>query len=344
MTAADSVLVLCGGRWVGMVLQLRRAMRQVAALRHGRLLVADQSEVTPGGCFADGAFVVPPIDDPAYPERLVELAEAERTRVVVPLIDLDLERLAPFTDRFAAVGAALVCPPPDLVELCLDKDRFATFAAEEGLPHPRQYALTDLVDHLYPVFAKRRRGFGSIGATICRTRQEAESTAARLEDTIFQEYIHAPEVSVDAFIAPDGRCSVRVPRLRDKVVGGEAWRSHTLPRGPATDLADRTIGALAARGLRGPLNVQVFLTDPPVLIEVNTRLGSASVLSNVAAGGRLLASVLAMACGESQVGDPDDYRVGLHLYRFVGDVFYDADGAVDILPAPDGGAANGAGR
>jgi carbamoylphosphate synthase large subunit len=92
-------------------------------------------------------------------------------------------------------------------------------------------------------------------------------------------------VSVDAYISHSGKCIVCVQRIRDKVVAGEAYRSHTVNIPAVRDLAMRTIEALFKLGLRGPLNVQIFACDPPVLIEVNARLGSASVFSSVACGG-----------------------------------------------------------
>ncbi|MGH7225196.1 MAG: hypothetical protein ACRELF_18395, partial [Gemmataceae bacterium] len=60
----------------------------------------------------------------------------------------------------------------------------------------------------------------------------------------------------------------------------------------------------------------------PWLIEVNARLGSASVLGNAATNGRYFASVLKHACGEPVDGDPDDYQEGMSLYRYWGDVFH----------------------
>ena len=60
------VLVTCGGKWVGIVLQLRAAMAAVPALCGGRVLVSSSKEATPAGAFADAAFVVPLIADPCY--------------------------------------------------------------------------------------------------------------------------------------------------------------------------------------------------------------------------------------------------------------------------------------
>ena len=329
----SNVLVNSGGKWVGMVLALREAMQTVEALCTGRIMVASMEAVTPAGCFADEAYVVPPIRDDRYIDSLLELCVEQRVRVVVPQIDLDLARLAPHLDTFAQVGTTVVCPNPDLVELCFDKSRFENFLRTERLPYPRTFILDELKEVEYPLFYKPRRGFGSMGSGICKSFQEAQTILAEMDDLVWQEYISCPEVSVDAYVSRSGKCIVCVQRIRDKVVAGEAYRSHTVNIPEVRDLARRTIEALTGRGLRGPLNLQIFASDPPVLIEVNTRLGSASVFSNVACGGRLMSAVLNEACGCFDDGDPDDYVVGMELYRFLGEVFHIGTQIVKISPA-----------
>lgn len=328
----SNLLVTCGGKWVGIVLQLREAMQRNVTLKRGRLVVASSDELTPAGCFADEAVVVPLIREPDYIPRLLDVCQDYSIRIVVPLIDLDLDRLAPHLHAFAAIGTTVICPPPDLVAVCLDKLEFAQFAEEQGLRHPRTCAADNLDGLSFPAFYKQRRGFGSIGSGICRSAAEAEDLAARMPDLLFQEYLSDQEITVDAYISLEGKCIVCVPRIRDKVVAGESYRTHTVRRSGAVDLALRTISALARRGLRGPLNVQMFDTDPPCLIEVNTRLGSASVLSNVACQGRLLDALLHEALGGIADGDPDDYTVGLALSRFLGDVFHTGSQVVDVKP------------
>jgi carbamoyl-phosphate synthase large subunit len=327
-----AVLVPSAGKSVALVLQLKEALAGVPPLRSGRVLVADRAPVTPAGVFADASFIVPAVTHFAYVEALLRICREEGVRVVLPVIDLDLDRLSPHVDDFAAVGTTLVAPAPHLKELCLDKRRFEAFCLQCGLPHPRGHGRGALADATFPLFAKKRRGFGSIGAMVCRSLDDARLALARDPDLVFQELVDAPEVSVDAFVRRDGRCLVRVPRVRDKVVGGEVQQSHTILRGAATDLADQTIAALARRGLTGPLNVQLFAGSPPMVIEVNTRLGSGSVLANVATEGRLLASVLRDACGIECDGDPDDYAAGLWLQRYWGDVVHDGRSVLDVHP------------
>src|SRR5207248_1208726 len=150
--------------WVGMALQLMDAMGQVPALREGRLFVADRANVTPAGCFADAALRVPEVVDPAYVDRLSEICAEHHIRVIVPHLDIDLVRLAPHRNRFDPFGTRIICPPPELVDLCGDKLRFAAFAHSEHLPYPRQYSNDSLHEGLFPLFMKRRRGSASVGA------------------------------------------------------------------------------------------------------------------------------------------------------------------------------------
>ena len=49
---------------------------------------------------------------------------------------------------------------------------------------------------------------------------------------------------MDAYINTGGRCIVRVPRIRDKIVDGEAVQAHTIRSAPVADLVDRTVAAL----------------------------------------------------------------------------------------------------
>lgn len=327
--SGENILVTCGGRWVGMTLALRQAAQELGA---GRVFVADRDPLTPAGVFSDGQVRVPAIHASDYVDVLVEVCTRMEVGVVVPLIDIDLERLAPHKQRFADCGVHLVAPPPDIVDLCLDKLRFDEFCREEGLPTAPRLDVTDPSALAYPVFCRPRRGFGSIGSELVRDEVRLQALLARGE-LIVQSVVTAQEVSVDAYVNREGRCTLLVPRLRDRVVGGEALRSHTIEEEESTALARRTVDALSRKGLRGPVNVQLFLKRPHLLIEVNTRLGSCSVLSNAATGGRLLRSILREAMGELAGGDPSDYERGLAVYRYTGDVFHSGESVRRLAPA-----------
>jgi hypothetical protein len=72
-----------------------------------------------------------------------------------------------------------------------------------------------------------------------------------------------------------------------------------------------------------------------MLIEVNARVGSASVLANQATGGRLFTSILLEACGGISEGDPDDYREGLQLSRYWGEIYHQETNTCGFFPNRD---------
>lgn len=331
----QNVLITCGGKWAGIVCQMRSSMRLVPQLRAGQLCVADAEAITSAGVFADRQFVVPRIADENYISSLLELCESAQIRVLVPRVDVDMIRLAPYVEEFRRRGTTIVVPTVETVHLCFDKTEFDQFAEQHGIRVPRSVTAASVAEAQYPIFFKRRCGFGSIGSGIARTAEEALIAQANDSDLIFQEFFAASELSVDAFISHTGSPVYAVQRVRDKVLGGEAVRSHTVKNRSIGDTALELLMALAHRGLSGPVNLQMFASDPPAVFDVNPRLGSASVLSNVATGGRLFAAVLQEACGgTAQSLSVDDYEEGLFLYRYFGDVFYRADGSSQLTTPP----------
>ena len=332
MKHSANVLVTCAGKWVGHVLQLRLAMQEIDAIRHGKLFVADRAPVTPAGYFADMQFTVPPIPAFDYIDALLDICRRHDVRVVVPLIDIDLLRLTEHEERFAQIGTTLVSPGRRIADLCFDKLAFEAFAGTEGIPMPRRFTATEIDGAPFPLFFKPPRGFGSINTGVCATVDDAKKLLATRPETILQEYVQAPEISVDAFVASSGLCTVRVQRVRDKVVGGEVVQTHTVKLADVRQVAGATIDALSRQGLRGPVNVQLLVGAKPLVIEVNSRLGSGSVFSNAACHRRLFRSVLQEACSIATDGDPEDYRENLHLYRFWGDLIHDGVTPLQVFP------------
>ena len=324
-----NVLITCGGRWAGMVAQVRATLPRVPALAAGRVLVADLELVAPAGYFAHEAVAVPPLKDPRYVPRLLELCREKQVRVLLPLIDIDMAQLVPHHEAFAAAGVTLMAPAPELMEVCFDKVAFDAFARAHGLRAPYLHAPDELDSAPYPLFYKPRHGFGSRSTGFVTSEAKAREALVEDPNLIFMEGLSGPELSVDALISRDGRILHAVQRIRDKVVGGEVARSHTVKLGPITQAVEKALRALAGVGFHGPANLQFFLSEEPALFDVNLRLGAGgSTLANMATGGHFFESMLREACGELAQAPERDYEEGLALYKFVGDLFYGADGAV----------------
>lgn len=329
-----NILMTCGGKWVGHILQLRDAARSIPAMRQTQILVADREAITPAGQFADGSFQVPSIDNAAYTRELLRGCQEHGIGIVVSIVDPDVLRLSQDRELFAAEGVNVAVPPVKITRLCFDKRVFYDWAQSRGLPVPRVFSRQELPHVDYPIFAKPSCGFGSIGARRCDLPQEALCLAADNGSMLFQEFLAGREYTCDGYVNRAGKCIVCVVRIRDKVVGGEAYQSHTVRDAEVSALARRTMEALAAEGHRGPINVQIIKGQHSAVIDVNPRLGSACLLSNQATDGRLFRSLLREALGETVDGNPDDYRAGIFLKRFLGEVFYDQEHVIGIYPQP----------
>ena len=165
----------------------------------------------------------------------------------------------------------------------------------------------------------------------CYLARDPTDLPTDLNRYLIQEVIEAPEFSVDAYICHDGSISIRVPRSRDKIVGGEAYRSTVGAPAEVLDVSDKLLTKMSEVGFRGAVNVQLFATPRPLVIEVNARLGSASVLSNRAVEGGLYKALLNNFLGKSTPRNRDHFIHGLQLYRFLGDMFFDGGTSPPLL-------------
>jgi len=333
MNIPKNIIITGGGKWVGIVLQFKKAMQAVKPLADSQLFIASMEKLTPAGCFVDGAFQVPPVKENHYVEHLLEICLSNEVGIIIPLMDIDLLRLAPYRSQFNQHKITLLCPPEALVKLCSDKQNFYQYCQKQHLNYPRLFKAANIQLQDFPLYYKPRFGFGSLSTGVLYTPEQLKALLTQNhDDLLFQEYLSAPEISIDALISINHTVTFRVPRQRDKIVAGEVYKSHTVDLSDITELADKLLQCLASEGYVGPLNLQIFASTPPMLIEVNPRLGSGSVLSNAATEGRFFAAILAEACGQVWVDSPNNYIVDLSLYRYLGDVFYKDNKLFDIIP------------
>jgi hypothetical protein len=145
---------------------------------------------------------------------------------------------------------------PRMLDLFRAYEILVTWAAVGFLFFNTKEPLLKALPACRPGYAKRDLSpypnLESIGA--CEADDplhEARQYLQRYPDLLFQEWIEAPEVSIDAFISVSGRCTVRVPRLRDQVRGGKAIQTHTIRSPVVSESADRVLSALNSTRFSG---------------------------------------------------------------------------------------------
>src|SRR3990172_1677030 len=204
-----AVLITSASRKVALVRAFREALATVAG--GGRVVAVDISPLAPALYEADVARLVPGSDDPAFVPSLLELCAAENVRLVVPTRDEELPVLAAARARSAVAGILVLVPDADVVATCQDKRRFAAACVTAGLATPRIVTSPTAAD--LPLFVRPVTGKGGRGARVVRTPVELAAAVEELGDrALWQELVEATEITVDAFIAPDGTPITCVPR------------------------------------------------------------------------------------------------------------------------------------
>jgi carbamoyl-phosphate synthase large subunit len=283
--------------------------RCLAEVRAALTIVGVNSLAAPVAFACDRLHRVPPTADaPAYQAALRRVLARERPDLVLPGRDEDLLTLSALAASGDFPETVFPVPPPGLAPVFVDKRQTHRFACAHGLPFAPsaegpEAAAALAQAHGYPLVAKPWRGAASRGVfLVCDA--EALSRASADPELMVQAFL-GPEVldlPLEAFrrlagrgmpwrwafedvettaeltIAPDGMvatlcldCGTTAPPLRTAV------RLLAEPAVAAVGLAWGQ--ALAARGHRGPVNIQgKRLADGRfVPYEIGARFGGTSV-------------------------------------------------------------------
>ncbi len=94
--------------------------------------------------------------------------------------------------------------------------------------------ISEISIHDYPVLLKPDKSSGGRGIIIIREPAQleiAEKTIEYIDDNVICEYLPGNEITIDCFSKKNGNLSFVGARTRERVVGGIAYRSTTIPLG-----------------------------------------------------------------------------------------------------------------
>lgn len=309
------------------------AGRRVALIRHfkktfpllnmtGRIVGVDVSPDAPALHEVDAAHLICRIDEPDYIDSLVSLCAQEQVRLLFPLIDTDLMKLAQNRDDFAQAGTNAVICDSELIDVTVNKYKTHDFFKNLGIDTPQIFELENDFkdDYRYPLLMKPLDGSASKGVFKINSKKELSFFREYVTRPILQEYVAGEEFTLDMLYDFQGTLRCIVPRRRIEVRSGEVSKS-VIDMDPAVMEAGWNLGN-QLRGARGVINVQCIRTTEGRVsfIEINPRFGGGTPLS-LHAGADFPRWLLQMACGD----DPGDVREAfepdMYMLRFDDAVF-----------------------
>ncbi|WP_456480206.1 ATP-grasp domain-containing protein [Nautilia sp.] len=308
-----NVLITSAGRRVSLVKNFQL---------HSNVFTCDANPELSAACqFSGKFFKVPKVNDKTYLDELFNICKKNNIKIVIPTIDPELLILSKAKRRFkdedimVAVSDYKICKT-----FSLKTNTFEFFTNRHFLT-PK--IITDLETAQYPLFAKLNNSSLSKGATKVENMEEALILKKKNKNYVFQEYIEAPEFTVDVFVHKNGKVVCVVPRKRLEIRAGEVSKGQTVK--DKTIIKNIKQLCEMFKGAYGVLTVQVFKKgDDIYFIEINPRFGGGYPLSWLA--GADFAKFIIDDYENKTLNYTEDWKDNLIMLRYDAEVLIDGCG------------------
>ena len=269
-----NMLILAAGTRNKIVQYFKKAFDGV-----GNVVATDASILGPAIYDADKYYIVPPISDPEYIDRIVDICEKEKINGVLSLIDPELSLLAKNKDRFSSVGTTIIGSSYELCEMALDKMQMYHWLVEHGYNCARSwmdkdefFRAVDVGEVSYPVFIKPYRGSASISISKAYDQKTVEMLLSHNDGLMIQECLDGQEIGADVYIDMiTGEVVSIFTKKKIKMRAGETDKAVSFKDPALFDLIERFV---IEAGYKGQIDIDIFEIDGMYYIsEVNPRFG-----------------------------------------------------------------------
>jgi carbamoyl-phosphate synthase large subunit len=319
-----SVLFTCIGRRVSLLENFRRAAKQLKI--KASLLGTDTTELSPALQLCDQRFSVKPTTHANYIKQLLSIVKANKVKLLVPTVDLDLKRLAQNKSKFAALGCRVLVSEPEVIAICQDKRETYRFLAKNGFDTALTMSIRSALSKKnvqWPCVLKPWDGYAGRGNAVVNSRKELLFYSKRIPNPICQELVKGTEYTCDIYV--DFSMNVRcvIPRKRIEVRAGEVSKGQVVNNARIMSEASSLVEKLKAGP--GVITLQLFLTRDGKIkfIEINPRFGGGVPLS-IKAGADFPKWILQELTGRKPNIRPNSIKDGLVMLRYDSEVWLDA--------------------
>ena len=245
----------------------------------GTVVATDASTLGPAIYDADKYYIVPPITEEGYIDKILEICQKEQISGVLSLIDPELSLLAANENKFKAIGTTIIGSSYELCEMALDKMQMYEWLKNHGYNCARSwmdkeefYKAVDADEVSYPVFVKPYRGSASISISKVYDKETVDLLFAHEDDLMIQEFLDGQEIGADVYIdLISGEVVSIFTKKKIKMRAGETDKAVSFKDPELFALIERFV---LEAGYRGQIDIDIFEIDGAYYIsEVNPRFG-----------------------------------------------------------------------
>ncbi|MBP1995572.1 ATP-grasp domain-containing protein [Paenibacillus eucommiae] len=323
---AFNILFTSVGRRVSLVRYFKEVLKELSL--DGKIVTADMKNNAPAACVGDIHELLPHATDPFYISRLLEICSQHDIKLLIPLIDTELQVLAEHRLEFEGVGTCVLVSSPEVTRICYDKRKTSAFFKSIQVNTPQTLNGEQILSNphtCYPLMLKPANGSGSVGATKINNAEELAFFLKYIPNSIVQDYIVGQEYTIDVLMDFQGKAHAAVPRLRLETRAGEVCKGMTVKDSTLMTTAKKVAEALP--GAIGCITLQCFVTSAGkiVFIEINPRFGGGVPLSFVAGANYPKAIIQWLLERPISWMDMDDWQDGLVMLRYDDAFFVDVN-------------------
>ena len=320
-----NILFTSVGRRVSLIRHFYRALRELQL--DGKIYGADASDKSPAFHITEKSFLVPPISSADYIPSLLTICSEEQIKIVVPLIDTELQVLAENRQRFEDIGTYVIISNTDVIRISMHKTETYQFFKRNDIDTPELLSSKDRgkINYNFPLVVKPNDGSASKMVFKVDDAEQLKFFTGYVPNAIVQEFITGEEYTLDVFVDMSGKVRCVVPRLRIEVRAGEVSKGMIVKHDRIIGIGKRVGECLP--GARGCITLQCIENRQREIkmVEINPRFGGGTPLS-IEAGADMPKWVLQMVMGQ-ELGDVEhSYRDGLMMLRYDDAIFVQRPG------------------
>jgi carbamoyl-phosphate synthase large subunit len=288
------------------------------------LLGTDTTNLSSALQLCNKGFVVKPVTDVNYIKELLTIVKANKIKLLVPTVDLDLKLLSQNKPKFAEMNCCVLVSPPNVVDICQDKTKTFRFLCKKGFDTPVTMSVRTALSKKkinWPCFLKPRDGYASRGNAVVNNRKELSFSTKRIPNCIVQEFIKGTEHTCDVYVDFSMKVRCVVPRKRIEVRAGEVSKGQVVKHLHIMNESAKLVETLGAGP--GVITLQLFLTDDDnkvKFIEINPRFGGGAPLS-IKAGANFPKWILQELLSRKTNIRFDNFKDNLIMLRYDGEVW-----------------------
>ena len=317
-----NILFTSVGRRVSLIRHFYRALRELQL--DGKIYGADASDKSPAFHITEKSFLVPPISSADYIPSLLTICSEEQIKIVVPLIDTELQVLAENRQRFEDIGTYVIISNTDVIRISMHKTETYQFFKRNDIDTPELLSSKDRgkINYNFPLIVKPNDGSASKMVFRVDDAEQLKFFTGYVPNAIVQEFITGDEYTLDVFVDMSGKVRCVVPRLRIEVRAGEVSKGVIVKNSDIINQGKKVCACLP--GARGCITLQCVVDKKGSIkmVEINPRFGGGAPLS-IEAGADFPKWILQMVTGQ-EIGDvSNSYKDSLMMLRYDDAIFVD---------------------